>query len=1270
MGKNERSSDDRAIVAPFPVVGIGASAGGLEAFTQLLPQLPADSGMAFVLIQHLDPRHKSILVDVLRPMTRLPVIQVRHGERVRPDHIYVMPPDADVSIEGGEFRLSSRAKHSGRPHLPIDAFFTALAADRGDRAIGVVLSGTASDGTNGLRAIKERAGIALAQEPKTAKFGSMPQSAIDAGVVDHALSIPRLAKELVRLSRHPYLIGARRASRSRPSSRAPSGRKRPDGTDDGPVLVKIMMLVKTVVGTDLAEYRSPTIERRLARRMALRGVKDRSAYLGLLEREPGEVRALGEDVLIHVSSFFRDPQVFETLKRTVFPEILKHKAEGAPIRIWVAGCAGGEEVYSLALCLLELLGDSTYSHPVQIFGSDVSEHSVLASRNGTYSEAAMRGVSEERRRRYFTKTENGFRINKTVRDLCVFIRHDLARDPPFSKLDLISCRNVLIYFDQTLQKRVLPTFHYGLNQPGFLLLGRTEHISGFNELFFPIGGSSKIFARSALPSRLSFLRQLEPRGDLPPASTQQTADPGRRVGDIGRHLDKLLLARYAPPAVLVDDKLEVVQFRGRIGSFLQPAPGEPQTNVIKMARGGLLSKLRTTLARARREMAPVRTEGVEIHDNGSLTTCDILVIPFAGLPQLKEPLFVILFEATPVTDESPRVRRAKTTARDARRIATLEHELSATSEYLRSLIEDQNRSNADLGSANEELVSGNEELQSLNEELETAKEELQSTNEELTTVNDELHIRNLETAQINLDLVNLLDTIDMPLVILDGQRHIRRFTPQVRNILNLLPSDVGRPFGDIKPNIDVPDLDRQVAEVIATLIPRDWEVQDKGGRWFRIAIRPHQGNDPVGGAIVSFLDIHTFKHHLSEIERAKDAAERADRAKDQFLAVLSHELRTPLAALLMQTQLLRQAGPDEAKQDRACEAIERSTQLQVKLIDDLLDVSRIVTGKMKIELRSADLVAAVRAALDGLATLIAHKSIELRVFLDSTLAPVAGDRTRLEQVVFNLVGNAIKFTPPGGVVTVSLKAAGGQAHLAVSDTGVGIEPSFLPHVFERLTQGDGSSTRSHNGLGLGLAIVHYIVEAHAGTVRAESAGPGHGATFRVSLPLIPGPLKRSGAANPSKRKAAKSRERTFVGRLAGRRVLLVEDNRDVRDALAEMLVITGATVRTAESAAVAMRIFRRFRPHALVCDIAMPGEDGYAFIAKIRALKSRDRNVPALALTALAGNAARRRALGAGFQMYLAKPIEAGRFAETMNDLLNLKARTSIRNSRVVRKHS
>ncbi len=1249
------AATDPASHSSCPIVGVGASAGGLETFTQLLQCLPATTGLAFVLIQHLDPNHPSLLSEALAKVTAMPVRQVESGVQVEANHVYVVPPNADIAYRDGQLVLSARRTDGAKPYLPINLFLRSLAAALGNRSIGVILSGTGSDGTEGLRAIHEADGITFAQDPLSAKFDGMPHSAIEAGVVDHCLDIPQLAAELARLSAHAY-------------------ERRPEPTPaiaDETARARILARMRAVVGIDFSEFKQPTVQRRLARRLALRGVANLPAYAALLETNADEVRSLYEDMLIHVTSFFRDPEVFTSLREHAFPELLKSKADGATVRVWVAGCATGEEVYSLAIALLEFLAGVPGSHPIQIFGSDVSELAIQKARSGVYSDSAMRDVSDERRKRYFSRVDGAYRINRSVRDLCVFVRHDLARDPPFSKLDLVSCRNVLIYFDQALQKKVVPILHYCLNQPGFLVLGHSENVSGFSQLFVPADKTNKIFMRSTAASSLRFA----PRTELVPAAgrVQGPAYAGfpQPSATLTKHLDRLLLARYCPPGVLVKENLDVLLFRGQTGSYLQPAPGEPQNNLIGMARGGLISALRATIAQAKQDMTVVTNAGVEVDQTGSTKTCDVVVMPFSGLPESKEPLFVVLFEEPKLgTQLQPATNAARLAPADAgstadlRRIVRLEHELASTQEYLHTLVEEHGRANDELGASNEELVSGNEELQSMNEELETAKEELQSINEELTTVNEELHTRNQEVTRVNGDLMNFSLTVDMPILSLDMNRRIRRFTPNARNILNVLPSDVGRSIDDIKLNIDVPDLHQQISQVIEQATVKESEVQDRDGHWYRMQLRPYVTADHgVDGVILSLMDIDALKQLVKQAQDARAEAERANIAKDDFLATLSHELRTPLSSMLLNAQLLKD-GHVVAPADlqRAGAALERATRTQAQLVDDLLDVSRIVAGKLVLECQRVDLCDVVRVALDSVSLLSEARALVLTLSLEPGLGAIWADPLRVQQVVSNLLTNAIKFTPHGGQVSIAVDAAEGFARLRVTDTGIGIQPEFLPRVFARFSQSDTSITRTHGGLGLGLALVRHLVEMHGGSVLAQSDGAGRGATFSVTFPLAR-VSARPGAALGSVAPLGHALDRPGHTRpyaaLANLRVLFVDDDLRTREAVLEVLELAGARVQLAASAAEGRAAIESFKPDVILSDIAMPGEDGYTFMRKLRAREAGRTPIPALALTALAAEDDRRRTLAAGFQLHLAKPIDIDRLRDGVLELSKLARPTA-----------
>ena len=1355
--------------ALVPVVGIGASAGGIEAFSELLRCLPSDTGMAFVFVQHLDPEHESLLPEVLARATRMPVAQAEHGMRLEADRVYVIPPNAELSLSGPVLTLAPRRAASGRPALPIDSFFRALAQDRARRAIAVVLSGTASDGTDGLREIQEHDGITLVQDPLSAKFAGMPQSAITAGVADRVLTVPELARELVRLSRHPYV-----APHEVEAQRDEKGEDLRD---------EIRALVRNAVGVDFNDYKPASFERRLARRMALREMTRLEDYAALLRSSRPEVDALHEDLLVRVTSFFRDPEAFDALKAKVFPRILAHKPDGVPIRVWVPGCATGEEAYSIAIALLEYCEETKRTCPLQVFATDVSERTIEKARAGVYPESALREVGEERRRRYFARGESGYRVTKALRDVCVFVRHDLARDPPFSKLDLVSCRNVLIYFGGPLQKKVLATFHYALNEPGFLMLGRSENLAAFAGLFSAVDRANKLYARTAVPSRLHLgaMSSLQLQGRPGPAHAP--GEGGRSPRDMMLRADRVLLARYSPPGVIVDEKMNVLQYRGRTGSYLGQAPGQPEQNLLKMVRVGLLPALRSALAEARKGASTVRKVGVRFDDDGLMRSCSVVVIPL-GEPDSKERLFLVLFEPiVPVGASLPAARTARPARAEERlRAREVQEELAAARESLQAAMEEYGRAREELTSTNEELVSANEELLSVNEEMEAAKEELQSGNEELTTLNDELQARNADLGRLNSDLQNLLDSVHIPVLIVDHERRICRFTAEACAALDFLPADVGRTLGELRLQMPGVDLDRLTAGAIAAQTTETLEIHGRNDRWQRLEIRPYQTADgKAEGAIVSLFDIDELKRAvdaaewardfaasivegvqvplvvlgadlrtisvneafresfatppqetkgvpffqlgggawdvpqlrtalaemlakhthfrdleveselagdgrrdlslsarpiysltgqpmilvaiedvterlhaegeraswrarlLAEAQRARDEAEQANRSKDQFLATLSHELRTPLTTILLHVQQLRRGELDPARRAHALALIERGTKIQAQLIEDLLDVSRIGAGKMKLDRRRVDLAEVVRAAVDTTGA-----QDRLDVGLGASSVWVEGDPSRLQQVAWNLVANALKFTTAPGRITITLDTDAGQARLRVSDGGIGISPEFMPYLFGTFTQEDSSSTRSRGGLGLGLAIVRRIVELHGGTIRAESAGVGKGATFTVLLPLA------VGAAGPTTRSPSEPPLHGAPVRAGfqGMRVLVVDDDPDTREVVAEILGQEGAEIREAASAQEGVDAVAAFRPNIILSDIAMPGEDGYGFITKVRALgRAAGGEVPAIALSALATDDDQRRAVAAGFQLHLGKPVDIDRLIGAVREL-------------------
>ena len=851
--KNERPAQQPAS-KPLPsaadgslsVVGIGASAGGLEAFEQLLSALPNDTGLAFVLVQHLAPSHDSILSELLSKKTDMSVVEVTHGMRVQANHIYVIPPNAQMSTADGELHLSPLSPDRGL-RMPIDSFFRSLADSYQSRSIGVILSGTASDGTLGLHAIKAMGGVTFAQDEGSAKYSAMPRNAIAAGNVDFVLAPEGIARELKRISTHMHVFA--------PDDKGEAEERR---TSDE-TLNKIFLLLRNFSRVDFTFYKPGTIKRRISRRMLLRKIETPEAYLQFLRKHGDEVEALFDDVLINVTGFFRDGDSFESLKTTAFPAITGQRAADLPLRIWVPGCSTGEEVYSLAIVLLEFIGDRASDRQIQIFATDLSEAILAKARAGVYPKSIAMDVSSDRLRRFFREVDNGYQITKSIRDMVVFAKQDLAKDPPFSKLDVISCRNVMIYMSQVLQKRILPLFHYALNPGGVLFLGSSETVGGFGDLFVPLDKKHKLYTKRSVegPVAYDFVPQFQedeehkPKADFPEHVDLQ------KVGE------QMLLYRYSPASVIVNDHLEIVQFIGQTGPFLDPLPGDASLNLLRMVKTGLHLELRVAFQKAKRNIA-VRKDGVRIEHDGALRSVNFEITPIKNVPG-GERYYLLVFEEVnqPATEASNRGKKKPPEKKAGKTQMShvelenkrLKEELEATREYLQSIIEEQRTTNEELRSANEEIQSSNEELQSINEELETAKEELQSTNEELTTVNEELQNRNDELSQVNSDLNNLLSSVSIPIIMLGNDLRLRRFTPVAEKLMNLIPSDIGRPITDVKPNVKIPDLKQAIHRVMDSLETQEFRVEDNTGRWYSMKIRPYRTLDnKIDGVVIVLFD--------------------------------------------------------------------------------------------------------------------------------------------------------------------------------------------------------------------------------------------------------------------------------------------------------------------------------------------------------------------------------------------------------------------------------
>jgi two-component system, chemotaxis family, CheB/CheR fusion protein len=834
--KTNNTPDSNDAPAAFPIVGVGASAGGVQAFAELVRRLPAKPGLAIVFVLHTE-RHESALAEVLGRSSKMPVRYVTDGTKIERDHIYVSHPDSHVAVIDGTLRVENRPE---RMKLPIDLMLATLAEDQRTRSIAVILSGSDADGALGAKAVKVEGGITFAQDD-TAQFRNMPQAAIAAGAIDFVLPVDEISRELVRVARGNYMTGS------------------PVARLDDEQMSEIFALLKAAHDVDFAHYKPATIERRVRRRMVVHRIDRLEDYVTLVRSDATEVDHLYGDILIRVTAFFRDPGVFAALQRDILPALMQDRPADSPVRVWVPGCATGEEVYSLAIALLEVVDERSWSCPIQIFGTDISDAAIETARIGLYPPGISADISPERLQRFFTKSAGGYRVKKSVRDCCVFARQNVTKDPPFSRLDLISCRNVLIYLGSVLQRKVMAIFHYALRPSGYLLLGSSESIGTFADLFSTADRKHRVYTKKSGLARVPVefeATPLHPRDEL-----ARNAEHAPGATNVYREADRMLLSRFSPPGVLVNEALDILQFRGRTSPWLEPAPGAASFSLLKMAREGLLSDLRTAVQAARTKEMPVRREGVQVKNDGGMMTVNLEVLPFVG--PSRDRYYLILFENVPEPEQATSSRQvAKRAAPEAetRHTTRLRRELESTREYLQSIIEEQEAMNEELRSANEEIQSSNEELQSANEELETAKEELQSSNEELTTLNEELENRATELAEVNNDLTNLLASIDIPIVMLDSTLRIRRFNPGAQRVLNLLPGDIGRQMGDMTMTLMVDGFERLILDVIETLEVKEVEVKDRAGRTYMLRVRPYRTIDNrIEGAVLALIDVDQFR---------------------------------------------------------------------------------------------------------------------------------------------------------------------------------------------------------------------------------------------------------------------------------------------------------------------------------------------------------------------------------------------------------------------------
>jgi two-component system CheB/CheR fusion protein len=1596
---------------PFAVVGIGASAGGLEAFTAFFDAMPPDGGMAFVLVQHLPPDRESLIAEILQRHTAMPVAQVEDGMPVEPDHVYVIRPGHTMTIKDGHLHLGERLDKP-RHSRPVDDFFKSLAEEQRERAIIVIMSGMGSNGSAGAQAVKAVGGLCIAQDPESALFPSMPRHLVDAGYADYILRPKDVPDVLLSYAGHPYARGAR-------------GMALLSASRDQQHLREIMAVLRTRTRQDFSGYKKPTVLRRVQRRMGLNRVTKIGDYAKILRQSPSEVTGLADDLLIHVTGFFRDPEAWEALRAQVILPLVASRESGSPVRAWVTACASGEEAYSLAMLLVEESERAGRHLDIKIFATDMAERTLQNARQGVYPGGIEAEIAPERLERFFQREDAVYRVRQELRERVVFAPQNVLQDPPFSRLDIVSCRNLLIYLEPDVQQRLLALLHFGLREGGTLFLGTSETVGGAEDQFEVVDKRARIFRRVG-PTRhgsVDFPLPHALRGPGPGGmAIERRPNPRPSLAQVAQ---RTLLAHHTPAAVMVDRDGRVVYFHGDTRPYLGQPTGEPTSNVLEMAVDGVRAAVRTALQRATAAHAPATVlDGWVAADEGRRTRLAVTASPVVD-KGVADYLMVSFEERGEGEVAAAAAGNGNGSGNGSSR--EVADELRRVRDELQSTIEELQTSNEELKASHEEVVSTNEELQSTNEELETSREEMQSLNEELSTVNSQLHAKMEEHQATSNDLTSLLASTDIAVLFLDTNFRIRRFTPPLRDLLDMIPSDVGRPVSDLARRFDDPDLLADARAVLERLVPAEREVSADGGRWYLRRITPYRTTDQrIDGVVVTFVDISarraaeqglrqgearfralvkatshvlyrvspdwaellhldgggfltdaekptrnwlqtyippddqpavaaayreavrktevyelehrvrrvdgtvgwawsravpvlgpdgrvaewfgaatditgrkateaalrdsrqqtlalvrdvkdhaifmldpagrvttwnvgaervtgyleaeavgqgmdllmtpedraagtaaltlraaaadgravserwhvrkdgtrywaacvmtalrdpagtllgfaklvrddTDRRRADEVVRASEArlrtataaaamgfwewdldtdatrwdpqhnqllglpadqvigtrrqfeaavhpadrarvtealtasvadqtdyvcefrvvrpdgavrwvagfgrpvadaagrvgrmigsvvdvsdrkqieadradllereqaaraeAEAANNTKDQFLATLSHELRTPLSAILLWSKILSGrpvADPAQLKEGLA--AIRGSAEAQKELIADLLDVARITSGQLRLHLRDVDLAGLVKDAVDAIGPTAEAKDVAVAVGADpdAEVGTVRADPDRLRQVVWNLLTNAVKFTPAGGRVDVRVARIDGHVEVRVADTGRGMDADFLPHAFDRFRQAGAPSTRTEGGLGLGLSIVKQLVELHGGTVRAESPGLGQGTTFVVRLPM-PKVRRRAGTG----RRAAADAGAADPA-LAGRSVLLVEDDPATRGAVTAVLRQAGLTVMAVDSAPAAWAALEQARPDVLVSDIGLPGEDGYALMARVRRHEAATgaAAVPSIALTAFARDRDRRQAAEAGFHQHVGKPVE------------------------------
>lgn len=1221
---------------PNCIVGIGASAGGLEALQQFLTFLPSNTGMAFVIIQHLAPDHKSMLADILGKYSAMPVTEIKNDMRVERNHIYMIPPKYNVVIDADILHLQEY--NVEKINHPIDIFFRSMAAAYENRSVAVILSGTGSDGTNGIRSIKEQNGVIIVQSPESAKFDGMPRNAIATGFVDMIQKPDSIAKEMSHIAASIMDSNTRFL------------------LSDQDLLSQVFSILKCTTNTNYAYYKHTTILRRIERRMVVTHSRNLQEYVTYLTNNAEEAKILAKEVLIGVTSFFRDAEFFDVLKEMVIKRLLMDAPRDKQIRVWVAGCSTGEEAYSIAILFAESMEEMNIQRDIKIFATDLDADSISTAVRGVYGDNIVEDVSVTRLSKYFTRKGNKYVIHHEIRKMIIFAQHNIFQDPPFGKLDLISCRNVLIYFQAVLQRNLFAIFHMALNHQGHLFLGKSESVIDYDDVFRALCANEKIFTHNAagkVPDHEHFGYSM-PSVDnsLDPISFQlQHTEDDSDISYKNSELDTSVLEALMPACVLVNDKNELVRSYGDCSQFISIPSGVATLDIFMLLRSDLKIAVSTILRDSREKDSRVDYTNVPVRIDDKSEYISIVAQPVRDRHKMKTNYTGIAF-LRGISESGTDVTEYEIDIAASRRISDLEYELKVTKDDLRQTVTELESVNAELQAANEELLTANEELQSSNEEL-------QSVNEELYTVNSEYQSKVNELARVNDDMANFLSTTLIGILMVDKDLNIHKYTEYIASEFNVSDQDIGRPFRYITYNFTTVNLMQQCKQVLQTMEPIEENCASVSGKTYMIRIAPYHtkeesvlyeegekqrsGKKQLQGLVLTFVDTTKQvedKDQIEEIAQALRIAVKSGQEKETFLSNMSHDMRTPMTAIYGLTSLsLQEKNLPESVRDNL-EKIQISSNYLLGMIEEILETSRINAGKVvtvSVAVHEDEVLDSVRMIAEEQ---IRTAGLEFEMKVEgSENRYVLMDMPHVERILMNLLSNSIKYTPSGGKIILSAQVSYQNEKVKhvyrVKDNGIGISEGFQQRMFLPFEQG-GFEGERREGTGLGLYICKHLVELLGGTIECESS-IGEGTEFTVELEY--------NLASMEQIELQRHQVDTYEDQvLYGKNVLLAEDNMINAEVFVKILKAKGIHVELACNGQEVVDLFASHKPYhyqAIIMDLMMPIKDGDVAAKEIRSLSAADAGtIPIIALTADVTESVGERCRQAGMDYFISKPLE------------------------------